>query len=124
MQVGAFYIQGLTLPDDLEQRLELAHEMEASLPRLTNLAARWDALPVQPAWEAGRLDEVERNDELCEALVAEVPFQQGRVVTAQHRGSAPCGQEISRMRSDGPRKRSRSDPRSVSGSRSTRHSSE
>jgi class 3 adenylate cyclase/tetratricopeptide (TPR) repeat protein len=85
VRVGANYLHVLAIPENLEQRLALAHEMEALAPQLHNAVARWWALPVQPAWEAGLLDEVERNDSDAEAISADVPFLFGRVVVLEHR---------------------------------------
>jgi class 3 adenylate cyclase/tetratricopeptide (TPR) repeat protein len=85
VDVGSVYIQVMTVPEHLEQRLELAHEMEALEPRLENALSRLNALPVQPAWEAGLLDEVDRSDARSEAIREQVPFSHGRAVTLQHR---------------------------------------
>jgi tetratricopeptide (TPR) repeat protein len=85
VDVGSVYIQVMTVPERLEQRLELAHEMEALEPRLENALSKLNALPVQPAWEAGLLDEVDRSDARSEAIREQVPLSHGRVVTLQHR---------------------------------------
>jgi tetratricopeptide (TPR) repeat protein len=85
VDVGSVYIQVMTIPEYLEQRLELAHEMEALEPRLENAVSKLNALPVQPAWEAGLLDEVDRSDARSEDIREQVSFSHGRAVTLQHR---------------------------------------
>ena len=85
VHVGSFYFQVLTVPENLADRIAIAEEMEALMPRLSSVFSRWLALPVQPFWEAGRLDEVARHDAASEKLSEEAPFIAGRITVHGHR---------------------------------------
>lgn len=83
--VGRNYLHGVSTPGNLEHRIALARELEEVGRTLDNPVARWDALPVQPAWEAGLLDWVDRNDAEGRQVLEGVPFALGHVVNLQHR---------------------------------------
>ncbi|MCJ7438973.1 MAG: hypothetical protein MUP97_14580, partial [Acidimicrobiia bacterium] len=85
IHVGKSYLQTNSTPDNLERRLVIAHEIQEVGARLDNPFARQQALPLQPAWEAGDLDWVRRNALEEEALAERLPHAGIRAGALLHR---------------------------------------
>ena len=84
-QVFVGYLHAISNPENLDRRLVVAHEAQEVAARIDNPVLRWYGLPVQPAWEAGQLEWVERNDADGEAILESVPFPHGRATNVVHR---------------------------------------
>ena len=85
VHVSVAYLHAISSPDNLERRLAIAHEAQDLGPRLDNAIARNNALPLQPAWEAGDLEWVRRNAIEEEALLERVPYAGGRAGLFLHK---------------------------------------
>jgi len=83
--VGETYLHAMSNPDNLERRIAIALEIQEIGEQVDNAFARYQALPLQPAWEAGRLDLITRNAVKEEALLELVPHAGGRRAMFLHR---------------------------------------
>jgi hypothetical protein len=83
--VGGLCLYVIATPDNLDRRLALAREIEELGSGLVNVIARHLALHLDPAWEAGQLDWVERNLADKTALFERVPYRRGQADLLMHR---------------------------------------